>query len=175
MKRYLLIGIALLVAGTVSAQRTFKYIGADGCKSCHNKPDKGAQYDHWLKDPHSQALKTLSGEKAIAYAKENGIADPSKEAKCLKCHTTYDAITEDLRNGIKQDEAVSCESCHGPGSAYKSPAVMKNRNIALKSGLILPEKEVCVQCHNANTPFPKEFDFEKAIIIASHPDPTRKK
>ena len=53
IKRSLLIGMALLIAGAASAQN-FKYVGAETCKSCHNKPDHGAQYDHWIKDPHSQ-------------------------------------------------------------------------------------------------------------------------
>ena len=175
MKRYLLIGIALLMAGTVSAQKTFKYIGAEACKACHNKPTKGAQYDMWVKDPHSQAFKTLSGEKAMDYAKKNGIADPSKEAKCLKCHTTYDSVTENLRNGITQAEGVSCESCHGPGSAYKGPSVMKNRNIAVKSGLLLIEEKVCITCHNSESPFFTAFNYEEAFAKSTHPDPTKTK
>ena len=91
-----MIFIALLLGNVISAQ-TYKYIGADKCKVCHNKPATGDQYGKWLKDPHSQALKTLTGQKAMDYAKKNGIADPSKEAKCLKCHSTYDSVDPKLQ------------------------------------------------------------------------------
>ena len=139
MKNLLLICISVILVNTLSAQ-TFKYIGADKCKMCHNKAATGDQYGKWLKDPHSQAMKTLSNQASLDYAKKNGIADPAKEPKCLKCHSTYEKAAANLRAGITAQEGVSCESCHGPGSNYKSPTVMKNQKLALESGLILPEK-----------------------------------
>jgi cytochrome c peroxidase len=172
MKRLLLVGVALLIAGAASAQN-FRYVGTDNCKACHNKPEAGAQYDHWLKDPHSQALKTLSGEKATEYARQNGIADASKEDKCLKCHSTFHSVPANQRNGIKEDEGVSCEGCHGPGSSYRGPAIMRNRTIAVRQGLILQTEESCVRCHNPENPFHKEFDYKTAFGKATHPDPTR--
>ena len=54
MKNLLMICISLLLVNTLSAQ-TFKYIGADKCKICHNKSATGDQYVKWLKDPHAQA------------------------------------------------------------------------------------------------------------------------
>ena len=174
IKRSLLVVVALLAAGTISAQ-TFRYIGAENCKTCHNKPAAGAQYDHWLKDGHSQALKALSGEKATEYAKQNGIADASKEAKCLKCHSTYHAAPENLRNGIKADEGVSCEGCHGAGSNYRSPAVMKNPALARRQGLIEQNEALCLKCHNSENPFHTGFDFKTAFEKTAHPDPSRAK
>ena len=173
IKRHLVIGLALLIAGTASAQ-TFRYVGADVCKACHNKPENGAQYDHWVGDPHSQALKVLSSEKAIEYGKQNGIDNPATDDKCLKCHSTYHAAPANLRNGIKDDEGVSCEGCHGAGSNYRTPAIMKNRNIAVRQGLILQTEELCVKCHNSEGPFFKGFDFEIAFEKTAHLDPTRK-
>ncbi|MDR2887127.1 MAG: cytochrome c family protein [Bacteroidales bacterium] len=166
MKRYLFIGAVLLIAGTISAQN--KYIGAEKCKACHNGTDHGNQYDSWLKDSHSQAIKTLSSEKAVEYAKKNGIADASKEAKCLKCHSTYDAVAPELRDGIKQDESVSCEGCHGAGSRYRSPAIMKNHSLAVRSGLIEQDEKLCLVCHNSEAPFHKEFDFKTAFEKVLH-------
>jgi len=173
IKRSLLIGMALLIAGAASAQN-FRYIGADNCKTCHNKPETGAQYDHWVKDPHSQSLKILSSEKAVEYGKENGIANPATDDKCLKCHSTFHAIPSNLRNGIKEDEGVSCEGCHGPGSSYRGPAIMRNRTLAVRQGLILQTEELCTKCHNPENPFHKEFDFKAAFEKTAHPDPTRK-
>ena len=173
-KNLFVLCLTLLIAGTVSAQ-TFKYIGADKCKVCHNKPAKGEQYNKWAKDPHSQALKSLANQKSIDYAKKNGIADATKEPKCLKCHSTYDAVAANLRGGILATEGVSCESCHGPGSAYKSPAIMKNQALALKNGLIHPDEKVCKTCHNPENPFHKDFKFAEYAAKVAHPDPTRVK
>jgi len=174
MKNLLLICISLLLVNTLSAQ-TFKYIGADKCKMCHNKPTTGDQYGKWLKDPHAKAMKTLASQEALDYAKKNGIADPAKEAKCLKCHSTYEKAGSSLRAGITPEEGVSCEACHGPGSNYKSPTVMKNLKLAKESGLIIPDQTVCLGCHNKENPFFKEFNFETAKAKIAHPDPTIKK
>jgi len=174
MKNVLLICISLLIVNSLSAQ-TFKYIGVAKCKMCHNKPSTGDQYAKWLKDPHAQAMKTLSSQESLDYAKKNGIADPAKDAKCLKCHSTYDKAAPNLRAGITPQEGVSCESCHGPGSNYKSPTVMKNMKLAMENGLIMPTKTVCLGCHNKENPFFKEFNFDAAVAKIAHPDPSKKK
>lgn len=165
--------LTLFFAGTLSAQ-TFKYIGADKCKLCHNKPATGEQYNKWLAGPHANALKTLSSQASLDYAKKNGIADPAKEAKCLKCHSTFERAAANLRGGITAEEGVSCESCHGPGSMYKSPALMKNVEQAKANGLIIPDKNVCLACHNKENPFFKEFNFEAAAAKIAHPNPAAK-
>jgi hypothetical protein len=172
-KNLLLICLSLLIVNVLSAQ-TYKYIGADKCKMCHNKPTTGEQYKKWMNDPHAKALATLSGKKAVDYAKANGIANAAKEAKCLKCHSTYEAAGASLRGGILAEEGVSCESCHGPGSGYKSPAIMKDQQLALKTGLILPTKELCVKCHNKENPFHVEFNFETFSAKIAHPNPAKK-
>ena len=173
-KNLLLVCLSLFLVNTISAQ-TYKYIGADKCKMCHNKPATGEQYKKWLTDPHSKALKTLSGQASLDYAKKNGIADPAKEAKCLKCHSTYEKAGAGLRGGILPEEGVSCESCHGAGSAYKSPTIMKNIELAKTNGLVLPTKELCVTCHNKENPFHKEFNYEAFVAKIAHPNPAAKK
>jgi hypothetical protein len=139
-KNLLFICLVLFIFNGMSAQ-TYKYIGADKCKMCHNKAASGDQYGKWLKDPHSKAIATLSSQASLDYAKKNGIADPAKEAKCLKCHSTYEKAGSSLRGGILATEGVSCESCHGPGSGYKSPSIMKDRALAMKNGLIMPDEK----------------------------------
>ena len=172
-KSLILVCLSVFLSSTLSAQ-TFKYVGADKCKMCHNKPATGDQYKKWLSDPHAQAIKTLSNQASLDYAKKNGIADPAKEAKCLKCHSTYEQAGASLRGGILPEEGVSCESCHGPGSAYKSPSIMKNQEMAMEKGLILPNKDVCVNCHNKENPFHKEFDFDTFVAKITHPNPAAK-
>jgi Cytochrome c554 and c-prime len=169
-----LLTLIFFMVGVVSAQ-TFKYIGADKCKLCHNKPATGDQYAQWQKTLHSKSLKSLASQPALDYAKKNGIADPTKEAKCLKCHSTFDAVPANLRGGIPAIDGVSCESCHGPGSSYKSPTIMKDLALSQKNGLIMPTKEVCLKCHNKENPFYKEFNFEAALTKVNHPNPAAKK
>jgi formate-dependent nitrite reductase cytochrome c552 subunit len=74
--------------------------------------------------------------------------------------------------GIKAEEGVSCESCHGPGSMYKTAAIMKNQKLSLAKGLILPEEAVCKTCHNEESPHYKGFNFEEYVAKIAHDDPT---
>lgn len=172
-KTTLLIALIVMMGATVSAQ-TFKYIGADKCKMCHNKPATGEQYKKWTEESHSKALKSLSNPASLEYAKKNGIADPAKDQKCLKCHSTFHSIDAKLQGGILPYEGVSCESCHGPGSAYKAPTIMKDQALSIKNGLIVPTKETCVACHNKENPFYKEFNYEAALKKIAHPNPAAK-
>lgn len=99
----------------------FGYIGATKCKTCHQKDADGAQFSKWLDSKHSKAYETLASEEAKKIAKEKGIADPQKAKECIKCHVTgYDADASLLGPKYAVEEGVSCESCHGPGSEYKS-------------------------------------------------------
>jgi hypothetical protein len=173
-KGILMFCIVLFLGNILSAQ-TAKYVGADKCKLCHNKPSTGDQYAKWLKDPHSQAFKTLSNAASMDYAKKNGIADPSAEPKCLKCHSTSARADAKLRGPILNSEGISCETCHGPGSAYKSPAIMKNVAQAKTMGLIIPDKKLCLECHNKDNPFYKEFNYETYNAKITHPNPEKKK
>jgi cytochrome c peroxidase len=172
-KSLILFSLVLFLGGTITAQG-YKYIGADKCKMCHNKPSTGDQYGKWAASLHSKALKTLSSQASLDYAKKNGIADPTKDAKCLKCHSTYDAAAATLRGGILATEGVSCESCHGPGSAYKAPTIMKDIAMAKKNGLVQPDKQVCLTCHNKDNPFFKEFNYEASLAKIAHPNPAKK-
>jgi hypothetical protein len=172
-KKTLLIVCIAFFAGSAVLAQNFKYIGAAKCKMCHIKPDKGEQYNKWLAGPHAGAMKTLANEESKKIAAAKGIADPTTDPACIKCHSTVGHIDQSLVAGIKIDEGVSCESCHGPGSMYKSASIMKNLELAMKNGLILPTEEVCKKCHNKESPTYKPFNFaEKAAMIA-HPDPTK--
>lgn len=157
-KLILLMGIALFIGSAAIAQ-DFKYIGATKCKTCHNKPDKGEQYNKWAAGPHANAMKSLKGDEA-------------KDPKCLSCHSTAAAIDSKLNAGIKVEEGVSCESCHGPGSVYKNAAIMKKRELSMEKGLILPEEKVCKQCHNEKSPTFKGFNYKEYVAKISHDDPT---
>lgn len=172
-KSLIVLCLSVLMGSTMSAQ-TYKYIGAAKCKMCHNKAATGDQFSKWEAGPHSKALKSLASQASLDYAKKNGIADPTKDPKCLNCHSTYAMAGASLRGGILATEGVSCESCHGPGSAYKSPTIMKSKEQSLAKGLIEANEKVCVSCHNKDNPFHKEFNYATFSAKIAHPNPAAK-
>ena len=172
LKKYLFIAFLALFAGSALMAQNFKYIGASKCKMCHIKPAKGAQYTLWLEGPHANAMKTLAGAEAKELGKTKGIADPATDRRCTKCHSTVGHIDKKLIATLKIEEGVSCESCHGPGSMYKGASVMKNRDLSIQKGLILPTEEVCKKCHNEESPNYKPFDFATSYAKIANPDPT---
>ncbi len=90
----------------------------------------------------------------------------------MKCHSTAASIDKSLNGGIKVEEGVSCESCHGPGSVYKSATIMKNKQLAHSKGMIIPEEKVCKTCHNEESPTFKGFNYKEYVAKIAHDDPT---
>ena len=159
-KLIFLLGVMILATGTLAAQN-FKYIGADKCKMCHNKPEKGEQYNKWKAGPHANAMSSLNAEEA-------------KDPKCLKCHSTAAAVDAKMIATLTATEGVSCESCHGPGSLYKSMSVMKSREQSIAKGLIIPDEALCKTCHNEESPTFKGFDYAEYSAKIAHPNPLAK-
>ena len=172
-KRILSLAILVFFAGTALMAQNFKYIGASKCKMCHVKPATGEQYNIWAKGPHAGAMKTLAGEEAKKIASEKGIADPTTDPACIKCHSTVAAVDSKLIATAKMDEGVSCESCHGPGSMYKGASVMKNRALAMSKGMIIPDEALCKTCHNEESPTYKGFNYTEMLAKIAHPNPAK--
>ena len=158
IKSFLFACFLLFLAGNYVSAQDYEYIGAAKCKMCHNKPATGAQYKIWSEGPHANAMESLKG-------------DEKNDPKCLKCHSTVGHVDEDLIATLKVDEGVSCESCHGPGSGYKSNAVMKSREKSLAAGLIMPTEQLCKTCHNEESPDFKGFNYEEYVAKIAHPIP----
>lgn len=175
-KKLTMVLCLVFLAGNVLMAQN-KYVGAGKCKMCHNKPEKGEQYNKWFASSHAQAFTVLSSEASLTYAKANGIADPTTEEKCLKCHSTYasvDAGLIDATGSLTKEEGVSCESCHGPGSAYKAMNIMKVQADAIANGLIIPDQKTCEKCHiEEGNPFYKPFDYATALEKISHKNPLK--
>jgi hypothetical protein len=158
--------VAFLLSTTAFAQEKspHKYIGTKMCGACHRGEKKGNVFEIWQKSKHALAYKTLEGEKAAKIAKEKGLKKPANESpECLKCHvTTHDLDKSLLLAGFDPKDGVQCETCHGPGSDYKSIPVMKDRAKAVAAGLVLAEKDpkLCTKCHNPESPNYKEFKYD---------------
>ncbi len=170
------VGFAL-VAGAVAVNAgDAKYIGAAKCKTCHKKELIGDQYTAWQKGPHAKAYQTLKSDAAQKIAAEKGISGPANEAaECLRCHVTaYGKPASAFAAApIKNEEGVSCESCHGPGSDYRKKNVMANHAAAVAAGMWEPGKnaEVCAACHNPESPTHEAFDHAARVKEIAHPIP----
>ena len=188
----IVIGIAAVCSLTLgagfasAAEPAFKYIGVKKCRTCHKKELMGNQYGVWEEARHSKAFETLLGKEAIELAKQKGIAGlPSEAGECLKCHSTaYGLGPEDYhKKPLLLADGVQCETCHGPGSAYRKKKIMSDHDKSVANGLIVPNAETCLKCHNDESPTwdPAKytltdgtsagFDFDQAFEKINHPIP----
>ena len=184
----------MIFSGLCFAQN-YEYIGTYKCKNCHKKDEMGAQYKVWEKAAHSKAFETLGSDKAKGIAKERGIeGSPQESAECLGCHTVgfgkggYEVKDKafwepapDDKEGLKAVkrmeslQGVGCESCHGPGSEYESKktmtAIFEGKAKPEDHGLLIPNEETCLGCHNEKSPTFTPFDYKERLKKIAHPYP----
>jgi hypothetical protein len=141
MRRFFLLAVCFMIVVSMVYAGDFTYVGAAKCKMCHKGAKKGEVFEKWEKGPHAKALETLKAK------------GEDKNPKCLECHVT------DVKTAA--DEGVGCEACHGPGSAYKSLSIMKDKAKAMENGLIEPTEAVCKKCHNEKSPTFKGFKYDE--------------
>lgn len=161
----LMIGVPLILIISLFSQE-FTYVGAGKCKICHKTEKQGRQFPIWEELKHSKSLTPLTTEEVKAK-----VADAPENPKCLKCHAPLFEKAAEFK-----EEGVTCEVCHGPGSAYKKLKIMKSREDAVKNGLVVYEsteaiKKQCLSCHDMA--HEKPFDFEAAWEKVKHPIPEK--
>lgn len=169
------LAIVVIVVGIISItglySQDFTYVGADKCKICHKSEKQGQQFPLWEARKHSKSFQALTSDQAKEIAQSAGVENPAEDAKCLNCHGPLHGKAPELK-----EEGVTCEVCHGPGSAYKKLSIMKDHAEAVKNGLTeygSPDdiKKQCLTCHeNAHE---KTFDFEAAWEKVKHPRPEK--
>jgi len=169
--RILTVVFAVFALSALASAQSFTYVGAAKCQICHKTEKQGQQYPIWEMSLHAKSFTALTSPQAAANAQALGVADPTTDPKCLKCH----APLADKASELKA-EGVSCEVCHGPGSAYKTLTIMKNKDEAVKNGLKLYANEDaikthCLSCHeNAHG---KSFDFSARWAKIKHAVPAK--
>ena len=162
----LLVSAACIFLAHLFAEE-FTFVGAAKCKMCHRTESQGQQHPIWEESGHSKSFQQLTSEEGLALQ-----ADAPENPECLKCHSPLAEKAPELK-----EEGVTCELCHGPGSAYKSMTVMKNHEDAVAKGLIAYAseeaiKKQCLTCHeNAHD---KPFDFAAAWEKIKHDKPEAK-
>ncbi len=168
------------VALTTLAVDDAEFVGASKCKTCHRKDEDGAQYPKWEASAHAQAYATLGTAEAKELAAAKGIDNPQTADECLKCHVTgHGAPAELLGAKYSVEEGVGCESCHGAGGNYFKKKTMQSITSGeidgATVGLVSPNEETCVGCHNEESPTYKGFDFAEYSEKIAHPIPDAKK
>ena len=160
-----------------------KYIGPGSCAatSCHGsvKPVAGSrilqnEYSTWiLQDKHSKAYQALTGNVGERMARILKLGTKAEEAqKCLACHALY-TTAEQRGRPFEISEGVSCESCHGPASAWLGPHTTRDwpheKSVALgmrDTQNVIARTNLCLECHLGMRD--KFVDHE--MIAAGHPD-----
>jgi Cytochrome c554 and c-prime len=140
----------LLVAAMAGAQQAGPepappvnqtFIGTQKCASCHFE-----KYQDWRKgqEKHTKAFEILP-------------AKYQQDPACLKCHTTGFGEASGYHTAADRSlTGVSCEACHGPGSAHadiakpfanKKQLAPEQDKIARDSIYKMLPQNVCVTCH----------------------------
>ncbi len=170
-----MVGVSLTFAQSATpSDSTHKYVGANKCKLCHSADKIGAQFKIWEASKHAQAFVDLGSDTAKAVAKARGIADPQKAPECLKCHVTGYGLPAGMFDAsFDPTQGVQCETCHGSASDYWKMSTMKDihdkKIDGAQVGLIMPTQELCVKCHNQESPFYHEFNFSADSSKIAHP------
>jgi hypothetical protein len=164
-------------------QQKLQMLGPGQCLNCHDHdkekdwysskellevvrlfPDKGKNAGH------VNSLNQLESPKSDAFAKAIGQADKyDANGACVRCHAT-------VFNG-DANAGVSCESCHGPASAYLTPHQVKGSydtavtqyGMTRLVGNIQGWTQQCTNCHvmdddrliKAGHPSGDDFDLSK--------------
>lgn len=173
MKKVLLALIATIIFVFVITLfgQEFTYVGAAKCKTCHKSEKRGKQFPLWEESTHSKSFAALSSPDAASKAQEAGVENPVDSPKCLQCHAPLFENAAEFK-----EEGVTCEVCHGPGSAYKKLSIMKSREESVKNGLVVYDsaeaiKKHCLSCHeNAHGEI---FDYEASWGKIKHPVPEK--
>lgn len=136
----------------------------------------GDESNIWAEsDPHSHAYESLAAELSTKIAAKLKIEDATASSRCLDCHAV-NAPEGQQGEGFVIDDAVGCESCHGPAETWLNPhaevgwtaqqrKALGAKGLLEKFGLVdttdvAVRARRCVVCH---------LQIDKDMIDAGHP------
>jgi hypothetical protein len=179
----LLVCLPMPVSKAADTPEPVKYIGPGSCAatSCHGsvKPVAGSrilqnEYSTWiLQDKHSRSYQALTGDVGERMARILKLGAKAEESqKCLACHA-LSTTPEQRGRAFEIAEGVSCESCHGPASAWLGPHTTRDwpHEKSVAQGMtdtrnVIHRTEKCLECHLGT----KEKLVDHEMIAAGHPD-----
>ena len=159
-----------------------KYTGPGSCSStsCHGsvKPRADSrifqnEYSIWVvKDKHAKAYEALTSPVGERMARILGVGKSEQAAKCLACHA-LDVPVDARAKTFELNEGVTCESCHGPASAWLGPHTTRGwtHEQSIAAGMydtrnLVRRTEKCLSCHLGT----QEKFVDHEMIAAGHPD-----
>jgi len=175
--------------GPPALQQKVQMLGPGQCLNCHDHDKESDWYNHkellevvrlfpekGANAGHVNSLNQLESPKSDAFAKAIGQADKyDVNGACVRCHAT-------VFNG-DANAGVSCESCHGPASAYLTPHQVKGSydtavtqyGMTRLVGNIQGWTQQCTNCHvmdddrliKAGHPAGDDFDLSKRYLPVS--------
>ena len=121
------------------------------------------------KDAHARAQAILANARSQRIGQALGMTDPSKEGRCTICHSPFESIPEDrFVGGIKPEQGVSCETCHGAAEGWIRFHTRKDISRAqrLSAGMremkdLYNRANTCVACH---------LYIDPEYVKAGHPE-----
>ncbi len=173
---------ALLAASANDPAPVGKYVGPGSCaaSACHGSisPRNTTkvlqnEYSTWVtEDSHARAYNSLKGPLGRQMSAILKIGPAENAPKCLVCHALSVSAAEHGRD-FDVSEGVSCESCHGPASAWLGPHIQPTAKHAdmVRLGLVDSKSltirsEKCLSCH-LGAP---GLNVDHELIAAGHPD-----
>ncbi len=179
---------AIFFAATLAARaaglpaETSKYTGPGSCSStsCHGSVKPRAdgrifqdEYSIWVvKDKHAKAYDALTGAVGQRMGRILGLGKSEQAAKCLACHA-LDVPADARAKTFELNEGVTCESCHGPASAWLGPHTTRGwtHEQSVTAGMydtrnLVRRTEKCLSCHLGT----QEKFVDHEMIAAGHPD-----
>ena len=172
-------GCIFALAGSAEAQEHY-FKGPKVCEECHE-----AEFKIWRKTDHYKTYKRLHKiPKAKKIAKAVGSKKKTKKNPvCTKCHYTMVG-----KKKPKAKSGTSCESCHGPASAWNEihsdfgphqedaePPEHKTKRLAaseakgmIHSSMHYEIAENCMSCHGLARADISAKDLA-ALVAAKHP------
>jgi hypothetical protein len=134
------------ISGSTHASnaRSNDFVGAEQCRSCHEK-----EFEFWARGPHAKALSSLDERQR-------------KDARCRQCHTMAPDDNDARLAGIQ------CETCHGPGRWYSPEHVMKDKELSSLLYLTKPDEKTCTRCHTGSVPTLRPWNYQEKLPLIRH-------
>ncbi len=158
-----------------------RYLGPGSCAAaaCHGNvaPQSSTsvlqnEYSVWVvQDSHAKAFRSLQTPIAVRMGKLIGISKVDDSPRCLTCHALSVSTAQRGRN-FDLNDGVSCESCHGPSSAWLGDHTTRGwtRQKSIAAGMydnwnVVHRAEKCLSCHLGD----KGRSVDHELIAAGHP------
>jgi hypothetical protein len=174
---------ALLAAAATAdpaPAQVYRHLGYANCSqsTCHGATAAWAtsvvrqdEYFKWRDhDPHAQAYRSLTGEKARVIAAKLALGDSTQAPMCLGCHS--DAVPVTQRGAdFRVDEGIGCETCHGGSEKWLGqhnqpdvePMSLTDRGL-FPTWKPAERTQLCLSCHQFG-----QRGANHALVAAGHP------